>query len=34
MAELDKEDLEEAKTAFTACWDSDSESVEESKDFQ
>jgi len=34
MAELDKEDLEEATTAFIECLDSDSESAEEPEDFQ
>jgi len=34
MAELNNKDLEEAKTAFIECLDSDSESAKESKDFQ
>ena len=34
MAELNKEDLEEAKVSFIECLDNDSESAKEPKDFQ
>jgi len=34
MTELNNKDLEEAKTVFLECLDSDSESAEEPKDIQ